>query len=134
VSGRSAPRERQFDRIVAGARGAQVPHATIGALAIRLRDQAQQLGLRPIALVSSRLCCSGARYLTLADRAGREWKIRVAGHFLPRRTGHPEPHLDFVSLDGAAGFDDACGWLGLISRGEIEWWKPQLRPRRKGVR
>ena len=126
--------ERRFERIVAGREVDRAPSGAICELALRLRDHAKRTGLAPAAFIASRVRYSASRILVLIDGDGREWRVRVSNHFLPRRTGHLEPHLDFVSFDAAAGADRARAWLDRVARGEVEWCAPQLRPRRKGVR
>lgn len=125
---------KRFERVVAGEGGSAALPGAVCELALRLRDHAQSLGLRSLAVQASRARCSGTRILTLEDGAGRRWLVRVASVYLPARTGHEEPHLDFVSLDGRSGFDRACAYLGRISRGEVEWRQPHRRPRPRARR
>ena len=114
-------------RIVAGA-DAPGAKAAAAALALRLVDHARARGLRLVRMEMSRVIDSRSRYLVLGDAQGREWLVRVSNHFLPRRSGHLEPHVDFVSLDGTSGLDRAEAAIGRIARGEMVWWAPQRRP------
>lgn len=126
--GRKPPQPKRFERIVAGdAAGGARPGALV-ELALRIRDHAATLGLQPVAFRASRARYSGTRTLELRDGRGRRWLVRVASHPLPGHTGHEEPHLDLVSLDGRSGLDETCAYLTRISRGEIEWRQPHRRP------
>lgn len=121
--------------IVAGREPSHRPPAgLVAGLALQLRAHAVGSGLRIIRLKATRLSNSCSRYLHVADASGREWIVRISNHYRPRRTGHIEPHLDFVSLGGASGLDRAAAAIGRIGRGELAWWPPQRSPRRKGVR
>jgi hypothetical protein len=125
---------RRFERILAGRQDAVAAPGSICALALQVREQAIGCGLRVICLTASRIRCSQTKILSLSDGSGNRWIIRVSNHFMPRRTGHEQPHLDLVSFDGVSGIDRATAYLARIARGEVEWVKPQLTPRRKGVR
>lgn len=119
-------------RIVAGA-----GHFQPGAhadLAIRLADFARKLGMAVGSVQASRVTSSPSRYLTVRDRNGRPWIIRVSNHRKPDCTGHATPHLDLVSIDGQAGYDEACRVLGRIQAGGIDWFDPKAgvrQPRRR---
>jgi len=123
-----------FPRIVAGRGAEPAAPGAICALALRLRDHALSRALIVGRIELSRIRSSSSRYIHLNDPFGRPWSIRVSNHHLPRRTGHPEPHFDFVSIDGVSGFELAAGFVDRIARGEVAWSERQLRPRRKGVR
>lgn len=104
------------------------------AMSLRVGEYASASGLRVRSMVASRITNSRTRYLVVVDRGGNHWTIRVSNHRRPRRTGHPEPHLDFVSLDGVSGFRRFAGQIDLIAKGIITWWQPKLSRRRKGQR
>lgn len=121
-------------RILAGVPDSVAPAGAIFSLAMAVRGHAIAAGFRIISLRCSRVRGSPSKILTIADRKGATWLVRVSNHYLPRRTGHPEPHLDFVSRDGVSGLDRATRHLDRIAAGAIAWTAPKLRPRRKGVR
>lgn len=123
---------KRFERIEAGEPEAQPTQGAIGVMTARLGEHARHLGFRVISLRASRIKASCTHHLALQDPAGRPWTVRISGVGLPHRTGHEEPHLDFVCRDGVSGFGRAAAFLDAIASGEIEWRKPELRRRRKG--
>ncbi len=106
--------------------------ALVAEVAARLRDHAKSLGFRVSHILCSRTAGSGSRYLKLHDRHGRLWLIRVSNHRRPLNLcGHEDPHLDFVSFDGASGLDQATDWLARVWAGGIDWFDPGRKRRRK---
>lgn len=119
-------------RIVAGA-GSCV-EARLADVACRVRDHARVLGFRINAMRASRCRNSPSRYLHLRCPAGLRWVVRVSNHHRPANTGHENPHLDLVTLDGRSGFVEACGWLGRVAAGGVDWFDPMAgvrQPRRR---
>jgi hypothetical protein len=119
-------------RIVAGSGAyAQGAHAE---LAIRIADFARRLGMTVGTVKASRCATSPSRYVNVRDARGRPWIIRVSNHRKPDFTGHETPHFDLVSIDGIAGYDEACRVLGRIQAGGIDWFDPKAdvrQPRRR---
>jgi len=106
-------------RIVTGAGCATAQD--ILALAMRLGTAARELGLKVVSIKASHSRGSASRYVTLRDAGQRDWLIRVSNHRLPVNNTHPVPHLDFVSLDGAAGLNEATVFLHRVAMGRAEW-------------
>lgn len=92
------------------------------ALVNRIADRAFALGLRVRSIRASHMRGSFSRYLTLRDRDGRDWLVRVSDHRRPRNYGHPPPHFDLVSHDGRSGYEQAANWLARIATGDIPWF------------
>lgn len=118
-----SPNPEPLVKVFAGS-GDLVPGA-IATLAIRLADYAKAEGFVLRGIQLTRAANSPSRYLTLLDRRGRPWIVRVSNH--QRRAtayGYPTPHLDVVSVNGVDGFDQACRALGRIIAGGVEWIDP----------
>ena len=107
-------------RIVAGA-GAATP-AAILQLSMQVAGAAIALGLAVVSNRGSRTINSPSRYVTLRDRGGRIWLIRISNHRIPVRNNHPLPHLDLVSIDGSAGLPEASVFLARIADGTAAWF------------
>ena len=119
-------------RIVAGS-GTYRPGAHAG-LAIRIGDFARRLGMTVCKVQASRCATSPSKYLIVRDTRGRRCIIRVSNHRKPDFTGHDTPHFDLVSIDGIAGYDEACRVLGRIQADGIDWFDPKAgvrQPRRR---
>jgi len=113
--------ERETDnlRLVVGS-----GHAAPGAvfrLAVRLADHAKSQDMRLISIRRSKQVVSDSCYITLDDSRGRRWIIRVSDHRLPLHHSFEIPHFDFVSIDGASGFDSACTTVSILARGSYPW-------------
>ena len=106
-------------RIVSGAGTATAPD--ILALAMKLGSAARELGLTVVSIKASHVSGSASRYVTLRDHGKRHWLIRVSNHRMPINSDHALPHLDFVSLDGVAGFQDATRFLQSVATGKASW-------------
>lgn len=101
-------------------------------LALRLVDVARRLGFRSAQLRRSRVPGSRSQYIYAVDTQDRTWKIRVSNH--KRTADAPAPHLDFVSRDGVAGFDQAADFLRRAAAGEIDWFDAQATGRHPSAR
>lgn len=109
----------------AGRRPAEgIRAATPFPLAVALRDYAIARGLAIDKLERSRVRVSGSIYLAMTDRGGRCWNMRVSNHRRPRRTGHPTPHVDLISLDGVAGIAVGRRLIDDIIAGNVPWFDP----------
>jgi len=91
------------------------------ALAARIADAAQGLGMTLVSVKSSHAVGSSSRYITLRDSYQRPWLIRVSNHDRPRSSPHETPHLDLISLDGNSGLPEATDFLRRIMAGDIAW-------------
>lgn len=91
-------------------------------LALRLGTAARALGLVVVTLKSSFSPGSPSRYLTLRDAGKRHWLVRISNHRMPVNNSQPLPHLDFVSLDGAAGLPEATAFLTRVATGAAHWF------------
>lgn len=92
-------------------------------LATKIADFARDLGYRLDSIRTSKAGTT-SRYITLLDRLGHRWTIRVSDHRKPTICAHPDPHLDLVSLDGVSGFDEAARYLGMARCGGVDWTDP----------
>lgn len=109
-------------RIIVGAQPEKQPSGfDLLMLAISISDHARAIGLPPTGIAASRNRNSASRYFSVRDRNGRDWKLRISDHHLPRFRGHDIPHIDIVSRDGKSGSEVACGLLQLIAQGAMPW-------------
>lgn len=109
-------------RIIVGAEPEKQPSGiALLMLAISISDHARAIGLPPTGISASRNRGSASRYLSVRDRNGRDWKLRISDHHQPRFRGHDIPHIDIISRDGRAGLEVACGLLHLIAQGAMPW-------------
>lgn len=103
------------------------PHAStasaqdILSLALKLASAARELGLAVVSIKASHSLGSASRYVTLRDGGKRHWLLRVSNHRMPVNSDHAAPHLDFVSLDGVSGLQDAAQFLHRVAMGEAIW-------------
>lgn len=96
------------------------PRGAIARLAFTLAEHARTCGLRLVKLSSSR-SRHGSCYMTLADGAGRVWRLRVSDHRPAKIRTVPDDHFCLVSRDGVAGLDGAKRFIEQIAAGAIGW-------------
>lgn len=110
------------------------PPGALGLLALRLADHARRLGLTPLKISASRCTNSNSRYLTVIDRKGSPWVVRISDHESRQERGHPRPHWGLVSRDGIQGYAPTVAFLEQVARGELRWTDPMAdvrQPKRK---
>lgn len=125
---REQERPRAF-RIVVGF-GEAVPGAH-SKLACAAADRAKEKGLANVGFKRSKHADSNSFYLSMRDRTGRTWHVRISEHYRPRRS--PVPQFDVVSRDGIAGRTEPLAIVDRIAAGTAPWFESEgtARPHRK---
>ncbi len=109
-------------RVYAGSREGLTPGGH-QAMMLAAWDRARSLGLRCRKMDVSRCTNSQSRYVTLEDRSGRVWTLRISDHTAPRRA--MAAHFELVSRDGIGGRDALLNFVDRIAEGSAVWFDPK---------